>query len=520
VRPSRAHLILLVALILAALALRFWRLGAMPLSADEAYYLLWTGRLAPAYVDHPAGIALLLKLSTALFGRSEFGVRWLNAMLSTLCVPLAYAVGRRYVSTLGGIFAAIVVAFGPVYLITGRVAYPDTLQMALMLVNLLSLAPLLEGRGTLPRWALFGFTLALLFNVKLSSGFYAIALGIYLLGWRRDLLRQRGLWLALGLAALGLLPVIGWNAAHNWGMVRWAIYQGRGFGLPQPGLRVSLVHAWRYLTPPASLLAGLAAVIAVLGLVSRQGRANPRVAGDIRARRPAGALMLVAACLLIPILLSAANSPRNLGVGLLALWPLAGAASAMPDKPGVSSDRGRPVNRWPRALYLMAVPLCLWLALYGVGTTAALLGPTHLPANIVAPAIRSDATGWPEFAVEANLPADEVAFAVDYGITGQVARYAGRSVYSAHPQFRLWGLPDFNDLTVLSQDFIPPELITERLQADFSSMSEPRTWRYEAAGVSKTVYIWRAHGRQVSVTQMLDDLDFLGLAQATNARLR
>ena len=519
-RSSRDRLLFLVALTLAALALRFWRLGAMPLVGDEAYYLLWADRLAPAYIDHPAGIAFLMKLSTLFLGRNELGVRWLNALLSTACVPLVYAVGRRYVSTPGGLFAAIVVAFGPVYIITGRVAYPDTLQMVLMLVNLLSLAPLLEGRGTLPRWAFFGFTLALLFNVKLSSGFYAIALSIWLLGWRRDLLRQPGLWLAAGLAALGLAPLIGWNAAHDWATVRWAIYQGQGFGLPHAGLRSSLVHAWRYLTPPASLLAGLAAVIAVLGLIFRQGRADPRATGGIQVRRSASLLALVAACLLLPILLSAANSPRNLGIGLLALWPLVGDTVAKPDRSGVSAGRGVPAHRWPSARYLIAIPLCWWLALYGTGTAAALLGPTRLPASIVAPAIRFDGAGWPELAVEVLSPAGEVTFAVDYGITGQVAHYSARPVYSAHPQFRLWGLPDFDDLTVLSQGFIPPELITERLRADFSGMSGPSTWRYEAAGISKAVHVWRAHGRRVSVAQMLDDLDFLRLAQAAHARVR
>ena len=129
------------------------------------------------------------------------------------------------------------------------------------------------------------------------------ALSIYLLGWRRDLLRQPGLWLAAGLAALGLAPVIGWNAAHDWATVRWAIYQGQGFGLPHAGLRASLVHAWRYLTPPASLLAGLAAVIAVLGLRFRQEwRTRAR-----RIRFTTGGLPavgVVGAGLILPILLA------------------------------------------------------------------------------------------------------------------------------------------------------------------------------------------------------------------------
>jgi 4-amino-4-deoxy-L-arabinose transferase-like glycosyltransferase len=519
VRPSANRRLFLLTLILAALVLRFYRLDAMPLFSDEAYYLLWADRLAPAYVDHPAGIAFLLAVSTAL-GRSEFGVRWLNALLSVACVPLAYAMGRRYVSTAGGLIVAAVVAFSPIYIITGRVAYPDTLQMALMLVNLLSLAPLLEGRGTLSRWALFGFTLALLLNTKLSSGFYAIALGIYLLGWRRDLLRQPGLWLAVGLAALGLVPVIGWNAVHDWAMVRWAIFHGQGFGMPQAGLPTSLVHAWRYLTPPASLLAGLAGMIAVLALVFRKGRPAPRATGRIQAQRPAGLLALIAACLLLPILLSAANSPRNLGIGLLALWPLAGAAVATVDEPGASAEGGWPKNRWARTLFLLAIALCLPLALYGVGTTAALLSVTRLPANTAAPSMRSDGAGWPEFAAGVTLPADEVPFAVDYSIAGQIAHYGGRATYSAHPQFRTWGFPRLDDLAVISQDFIRPESVTRRLLVDFSSVAGPYLWRYETPGVGKTVYIWHARGRRVPETQLLNDLDFLRLAQDVETRLR
>ena len=178
------------------------------------------------------------------------------------------------------------------------------------------------------------------------------------------------------------------------------------------------------------------------------------------------------------------------------------------------------MNRWPRVLYLIAVPLCLWLALYGAGTTAALLGPTRLPANIAAPAIRSDGAGWPEFAAGVTLPVDELPFAIDYSIAGQIAHYSGRTIYSAHPQFRNWGFPRLNDLAVISQGFIPSELVTQRLQADFSSVSGPQPWRYDVPGISKTVYIWHARGLRVAETQLLEDLDFLRLAQAAHARLR
>ena len=538
-RSTRLHVTILAALTLAALALRFWRLGATPLFGDEAYYLLWADRLAPAYFDHPAGIAFLLKLSTLLGGRSELGVRWLNALLSTACVPLAYAVGRRYVSGSGGLIAAAAVAFGPVYVITGRVAYPDTLQAFLLLVNLLALAPLLEEHGTSWRWGWFGLTLALFLNVKLSSGFYGIALVVYVLGWRRDLLRQPGLWLAAGLAALGLIPAAGWNLAHDWGMVRWAIYQGRGFDLPQPGRRASLAHAWRYLTPPAGVLAGLAAATFLAAFTARILKTGWRLPG--RSRRATGypqgpvLLPLVAACLILPVVLSAANSPRNLGLGLLALWPLAGLAFPVRLETPAHEDTGslpayppprirrfvdtctcaalrRKCRCSPIRLFVF-LPPCLLLAVYGLGTAAALSAPTRLPHNIAAPAIRSDAAGWPEFARGFSPPATSLPLVVDYSIAGQIAHYCGCPIYSSAEQFRLWGIPDFSDLTVLSLTFIPPELITARLRGDFDRVSGPETWRYEGAEVDKSVYIWQAQGRRVSPSQVLDDLDYLRLAQ-------
>ena len=263
------HRWLLCGLVLAGLALRFWRLGEMPLFGDEAYYLLWADRLALSYFDHPAGIAFLLKLSTLLGGASEFGVRWLNALLSAACVPLSYAVGRRYVSPRGGLIAAAAVALGPVYVITGRVAYPDSLHDFLLLTSLIIAGPLLAGawagRGaSTRRWIAFGLALAFLLNVKLTTGFFGIAVALYVLARRRDLLRARGLWLAAGFGLLGAAPILIWNAGHDWGMLRLTMLQGANYGLPAPALPAAWLHAVRYLTPPVALLAVIAAARLVL----------------------------------------------------------------------------------------------------------------------------------------------------------------------------------------------------------------------------------------------------------------
>ena len=62
-----------------AVFLRFWHLGSAALIGDESYYWLWSERLALAYYDNAAGVALLVRMSTLFGGQSELGIRWLNA---------------------------------------------------------------------------------------------------------------------------------------------------------------------------------------------------------------------------------------------------------------------------------------------------------------------------------------------------------------------------------------------------------------------------------------------------------
>ena len=120
----------------AGVALRFWRLGELPLHSDEAYYFLWSQHLAPGFFDNPAGMAFFVRLSTLIAGEKEVGIRLLTALAGALTVPLAYLVGRRYVNQLGGLAGALGAALAPVFVITGRLAYPDALQHLLVLATL------------------------------------------------------------------------------------------------------------------------------------------------------------------------------------------------------------------------------------------------------------------------------------------------------------------------------------------------------------------------------------------------
>ena len=56
----------------------------LPLSADEAYYWLWSKHLAAGYYDHPPMIAWAIRAGTLLFGDTPLGVRLMGVVLSLL----------------------------------------------------------------------------------------------------------------------------------------------------------------------------------------------------------------------------------------------------------------------------------------------------------------------------------------------------------------------------------------------------------------------------------------------------
>lgn len=68
--------------VFALLLLRAIMAAQLPLSADEAYYWLWSLHPAAGYFDHPPMIAWLIRAGTFLFGDTPFGVRLAGVLLS------------------------------------------------------------------------------------------------------------------------------------------------------------------------------------------------------------------------------------------------------------------------------------------------------------------------------------------------------------------------------------------------------------------------------------------------------
>ncbi len=187
---------------------------------DEAYYWLWSQRLAAGYYDHPPMIAWLIAASDLVFGRTVAGVRVAPILLSALTplILLPWARDPR-------LLALLLVAM-PMYTLGGVLATPDV--------------PLLFGwalamRGALSGgWGLAGFGAGIAGLSKYTGwGVWPLLIAAELHGaW---LQRRRGQpvripWsgMAAGVAVtlLILTPNLLWNDLHDWVSVRFQLDHG------------------------------------------------------------------------------------------------------------------------------------------------------------------------------------------------------------------------------------------------------------------------------------------------------
>jgi Dolichyl-phosphate-mannose-protein mannosyltransferase len=114
--------------------------------------------------------------------------------------------------------AAVMIGFGPGMLATNLLFQPVALdQLTTMIVLWLALR-LALGRGS---WPLLGIAVGIGLETKYTIAVVIVLLIATFLLWRRDVLRTRGLPLAVAIAAVLLVPNLVWEAGHGWTSVHW-----------------------------------------------------------------------------------------------------------------------------------------------------------------------------------------------------------------------------------------------------------------------------------------------------------
>ena len=221
--PSATPWLGVVLLIAALTAMRLVYAGVLELRTDEAYYWTWSKESALSFLDHPPGIAWLIRFGTAIFGDTNLGVRF-GGIVAMLVTQLLLAdIVRRVTHDVRAVVFAVLMPEAALYygLLMAKVA-PDTAMIPFAVAMLWALVRLHESGN--PRWWLAAGLFA---GLALLSKFTVIMLLPAVLAfalvpdWRRRWLPSPYPWLAALIAVVVFSPVLIWNAQHDWASFRF-----------------------------------------------------------------------------------------------------------------------------------------------------------------------------------------------------------------------------------------------------------------------------------------------------------
>lgn len=239
-------LLKLVGITLAVKLLLAW---AVPLTGDEAYFVLWGERLDFGYYDHPPMVGWLIWFCLSL-GKSALVVR-LPAILATLVVGwLIYETVKR-ANPQNALPAAALYLLSPLNLLYVIV----TTDTPLILFASCSVAALMYARETeKQRWyALSGMALGLCFLSKYFAALLAVAYLVHYLATPKTKSRTLGALITfLCVIPFGLVN-LWWNYTHSWANILFNVYNrntGERYGLANP---LTYLAVQAYLATPVLL---------------------------------------------------------------------------------------------------------------------------------------------------------------------------------------------------------------------------------------------------------------------------
>jgi 4-amino-4-deoxy-L-arabinose transferase-like glycosyltransferase len=221
---ARQQPLVMAALVIAAMTvLRIVYASAIELRTDEAYYWTWSKEGALGFLDHPPGVAWLIRFGTAIFGDTVLGVRFggIVAMLVTQC--LLADIVRRLTHDVRAIMVAVLMPEAALYygLLMAKVA-PDVAMIPFAVAMMWSLVRLVQS-GDGRWWLAAGLFAGLSLLSKFTAIMFAPAVAAFLLvpDWRWRWLRSPYPWLATLIAIAVFSPVLIWNAQHDWASFRF-----------------------------------------------------------------------------------------------------------------------------------------------------------------------------------------------------------------------------------------------------------------------------------------------------------
>ena len=222
---ARRPLLIAVIVIAAMTALRIAYACLIDLRTDEAYYWTWSKEYVLCFLDHPPMLSWFVRLGTALFGDTLFGVRFAGILGMLVTQLLLADIVWRVTRDVRAIVLAVLLPEAAIYygLLTAKVA-PDIAVIPFSVAMMWSLVRLAQSHN--PRWwlaaGLFG-GLSLLSKFTVVMFVPAIIAFMLVPDWRARWLKSPYPYAAALIALVVFSPVMIWNAEHDWASFRFQL---------------------------------------------------------------------------------------------------------------------------------------------------------------------------------------------------------------------------------------------------------------------------------------------------------
>ena len=218
ITTEKRHLYTLIVVIFALFGYREWITQSTPINLffDEAYYYGWSQSLDWGYYSKPPMVAWIIRVTTDLFGASEWAIKISAPLLYSCTALIIYSLGKQLDSLKAGLYAALLfismplVSFNSLFITTDA---PLLFFWASALWVFLKaqqnndwqwwiLAGLLGGLGLLSKYTFILFPTGFLLYALLSEE-------------GKKLLANFRFWVACTLAITILTPKLWWNYNHD-----------------------------------------------------------------------------------------------------------------------------------------------------------------------------------------------------------------------------------------------------------------------------------------------------------------
>jgi len=247
------------------------------LSQDEAYQWLWSKHLALSYYSKPPLIAYTQFLGTSLWGDTPFGIRFFAPVIAAVLSLVLLRFFVREVNARAGFFLLLIISATPLMSAGGVLMTIDPLSVLFWTAAMLAGWRAVQPDAPTRPWLWVGLWMGLGFLSKYTELFQLLCWAVFFALWppARKHLRRPGPYLALLVNLVCALPVLIWNAQHEWITVSHVADIAGARSAWKPTLK----YLGEFLVAELGLLNPIFFVATVWAAIAfwRRGRHNPRL---------------------------------------------------------------------------------------------------------------------------------------------------------------------------------------------------------------------------------------------------